>query len=463
MIECIGWAYRTLTRSEQILLCRLSLFRAGWTRDQFADVCGFPPITPSDARHLQNVLISKSLVTYEYGIGRYRQLEPIRQFAELQLEQLGERPVMERRLLEWIDRITDDVENRILGQSGMDTSMETAVAEISNIDGAAEQIEPEDPVRAADMRVKAMVLRYASGRLPDAYKTLEAMRRIAQVLPHRASLQIWLSLGEAVFSFLKTDYEQTVSAAARGLELARELNQMDKMSLALCGMGLANVFRGTPEDVQIGANQIREGTELANRINNDWCIALSHMCNGAWLWQQDLVSDAIAQYDLALDGFQNRAKNRILATFVLNSLAHLHCRNGNITLAAEQYLMSIETKNARTTAGCVLGACGLATAMDRFPEAAFFYGAAMKHYADDGAKLIPPVHLDYDQKSVVIKTRCGERYESLYEAGARMSQSDAKTLARVFLLCCRDGATNEFLSLIPEEYGLRERVAGIFD
>ena len=471
MTQCVGWAYRTLSEEEKMLLCRLSLFRGGMLRSRFEEVFGFEPLQPTGVRSLLNVLVSKSLVSYEPGTGRCRQLEPIRQFAEQQLDRIGQREEMEKRLVLWIEEITEGVGDRMyIGREGDGSSVETAIAELFTIDSAATSIEPAKPEKAGEMRVSAMVLRFAEGRVSEGNRTIEALRkvvrRLPKNLPRTADLQLWLYIGEAVFTFLQSKYEETARAATLGLELAQALKipAPDRIAVACCGLGMANTFLDDPDKLAQAIVQIEEGARIARSITpeNHWCIALSHMCRGAWLWQSKCRSEAIVEYDLALEGFQHRAKNRLLATFVLNSLAHLHCRTGNIDRAVQQYLESIQTKNVRTIAGCVLGTCGIATAVGCLEEATFFYGAASRHYAEIGAKLIPPVQADYTEEEKEMRRGCGDRYQPLYDLGATLSLPDARLLAQIFLKCCLEGSTARFLTEVPEKHGLRQKLERVF-
>lgn len=99
MHSALVWSYRLLAPAEQRLLARLAVFAGGWTLAAAKAVCADHPVTGATIAHLLNQLISQSLVLVEtqQGERRYRLLEPVRQFATLQLQAQGEQPVIQRR------------------------------------------------------------------------------------------------------------------------------------------------------------------------------------------------------------------------------------------------------------------------------------------------------------------------------------------------------------------------------
>jgi non-specific serine/threonine protein kinase len=84
MQSALAWSYRLLASTEQQLLARVSVFAGGWTLEAALAVCDDTP----KAQILLSLqqLVAKSLVLAENldGHGRYRLLEPVRQFARAQ-------------------------------------------------------------------------------------------------------------------------------------------------------------------------------------------------------------------------------------------------------------------------------------------------------------------------------------------------------------------------------------------
>jgi predicted ATPase/DNA-binding XRE family transcriptional regulator len=97
MHSALVWSYRLLAPAEQQLLANAAVFAGGWLLDAAQAVCVEEPLPRVEL--LLRQLISKSLVLSE-TVGqqrRYRLLEPVRQFAELQLQASGNEPAVRRR------------------------------------------------------------------------------------------------------------------------------------------------------------------------------------------------------------------------------------------------------------------------------------------------------------------------------------------------------------------------------
>ena len=88
----VDWSYQLLSDVERHLLCRLSVFPAGWTLEAAENVCSGDAVNASDMLDLLSKLVSKSLVSVENDVAgqrRYRFLETIRQYARERLIQAG--------------------------------------------------------------------------------------------------------------------------------------------------------------------------------------------------------------------------------------------------------------------------------------------------------------------------------------------------------------------------------------
>lgn len=90
----VEWSYDLLTEPERTLLSRLSVF-SGWSLEMAEQVCADSRIPASLILDLLTALIDKSLVSVEpelNGVGRYRLLDTVREFAAEQAQADGEMP-----------------------------------------------------------------------------------------------------------------------------------------------------------------------------------------------------------------------------------------------------------------------------------------------------------------------------------------------------------------------------------
>jgi tetratricopeptide (TPR) repeat protein len=89
MHSALVWSYRLLAPAEQSLLASVAVFAGGWTLEAAQAICSECP--PERVLPMLNDLIAKSLVLLEETNGqpRYHLLEPVRQFALVQLQASG--------------------------------------------------------------------------------------------------------------------------------------------------------------------------------------------------------------------------------------------------------------------------------------------------------------------------------------------------------------------------------------
>ena len=109
----IDWSHTLLTRKEQVLLRRLSVF-AGWSLEMAEQICADDEaseagdhLLPGDVLDLITTLVDKSLVVVEgelLGQTRYRLLDSIREYAAERLDAAGETAPLQRRLCDYILR-----------------------------------------------------------------------------------------------------------------------------------------------------------------------------------------------------------------------------------------------------------------------------------------------------------------------------------------------------------------------
>ena len=118
----IDWSYDLLDEPERRLLCRLSVFPAGWTLDAAEDVCAGEPIEREDMLDHLSRLVDKSLVSVEpvqddaAGGRRYRFLETVRQYGRDRLLRSGEAEAVRDRHLAFFLEMARRVEPE-LGQA----------------------------------------------------------------------------------------------------------------------------------------------------------------------------------------------------------------------------------------------------------------------------------------------------------------------------------------------------------
>ena len=84
--ELVAWSFNLLNGPEQILFSRLSVFAGSFGLDAVETVCTDFSLDASSAARVLAALVDKSMVQLaDVGVGRYRVLEPLRQFGRAEL------------------------------------------------------------------------------------------------------------------------------------------------------------------------------------------------------------------------------------------------------------------------------------------------------------------------------------------------------------------------------------------
>jgi predicted ATPase/DNA-binding SARP family transcriptional activator len=103
----VGWSFNLLTPSEQSLFAGLAAFAGSFGLDAVEAVCAADDVEASSVALLLAALVDKSMVQMtDAAAGRYRVLEPLREFGRAQLGQ-GEHAENSRRHAQWYLRLAE--------------------------------------------------------------------------------------------------------------------------------------------------------------------------------------------------------------------------------------------------------------------------------------------------------------------------------------------------------------------
>lgn len=114
----IEWSYALLSKQEQLLLLRLSVFAGGCTLEAAEAVCAGEEIEAFEILDLLSCLVDQSLLYVKHlseGEARYYLLETIRQFAQQHLLESGELPTQHQRHLAYFLQLAEEGDQQIRG------------------------------------------------------------------------------------------------------------------------------------------------------------------------------------------------------------------------------------------------------------------------------------------------------------------------------------------------------------
>ncbi|MFB2597163.1 BTAD domain-containing putative transcriptional regulator [Herbiconiux sp. P17] len=142
LLAVIEWSWNLLDTAEQRALSRLSEFADGFSADAAQAVvgCGVDDVTD-----LLDGLVAQSLVMMretDAGV-RYRMLETVREFGQLQLDAAGTRDEVRDAVFEWADAFAHDLHRRTDGAEQVATFAKVAVEEDNLIDVLRRAIDGE--------------------------------------------------------------------------------------------------------------------------------------------------------------------------------------------------------------------------------------------------------------------------------------------------------------------------------
>ncbi|MGN6756314.1 MAG: ATP-binding protein, partial [Thermomicrobiales bacterium] len=244
----LDWSYELLNNPERRLLERLAVFAGGWTLDAAEAVCAGDSIGQAEVLPLLASLAEKSLVVVETGSGpgRYRLLEPVRQYAAERLAAREAAAIASCR-----DQHAAFV--IALARRSFAPSWEASAAELQAAamqpPGWLERVERDhDNVRAA------LTWLLDTGRAEDAQRLGAAfwqfwslrgylaegrrwLRRILDLPDGDVSLRIRVLLGASLLALRQDDLASASTDDTEALRLARETGDRAAIAVALYRLG----------------------------------------------------------------------------------------------------------------------------------------------------------------------------------------------------------------------------------
>jgi non-specific serine/threonine protein kinase len=405
----IDWSHDLLGDQEQKLLRRLSIFAGGWSLEMAEHVCSGAGISSADVLDLLAQLVEKSMVLVDRhdAVGRYRLLEPIRQYALDRLEASGEGVAYRARHaaamlalarsgpehaqgpdeIRSLDRVaaehanvrlalrwtvshqrTEDAlrtttalfrfwERRGHFQEGCDW-LEQALA-LPDVDKV--------PVRVGIGALNALAFLYWRGgeadrATPVAEQALAASRADGHT---RGTAQALLNLGMA--AYLQHDYETAIACLDESVQLAREAEAMPLLSVALTFLGRALFWVRGASDPRV-VSVLEDSLALAESIHSRYAAGHALATLGDVTWAQGDEHRAVALWRRAL-GVVCELEDRRGIAGCLERLGLVLARRGQVTDAA-WLLGAADAQHA---------ALGMLRRDDSEVDHAHFVGASEQH------------------------------------------------------------------------------------
>ena len=422
----IDWSYDLLTETERALMRRLSVFAGGWTLEAAEAVCLGDSIETWDVLDLLTRLIDKSLVIFEErpGQGRYRMLEPVRQYASERLAEAGEADVIRERHLHYV------VERVI----GLEARLCVGVDQVWWF----QQLEPEqDNVRAALDWCRAdghsaepglclasayTVVWYMLGHFTEGVTWLEALLAKGEALSPSTCGKALCAVGYLSFFVNEQGRIKSHAYMQQSVTILREVDDRWNLAVTLNLMGNVSLYDGKFGEVKAAAE---EGLLLAREQGNPLHVAFSIFLlgflaslNADWARAEELLEESTRIWR----GIGN-------LHFFANALIRLgdvKQRQGRYAEARSHYLESLESARGMdiiiTIVRAFQGLAQVMAAQGALEQSAQLLGAvdalkAARHVS------LPPFDIEvFHRSTAAARTALGEEaFQTAWDRGTKMS------------------------------------------
>ena len=268
----LAWSHDLLGEHERVLFRRLAVFAGSMPLEAVEHVCGGDGL---DVIDLLSRLVDKSLVQVEHagGTARYRLLETIRQFADQQLRDAGEKAAYARAHRDWYlaFAIAHDPERTV---GVVNDTPQALVVEHDNLRAALSTGLVRRPAVALQLAVSLWRFWLAHGHFSEGSRWLDAALAAA---PERSGSRARALLAAAAMEMRRGD--PTARVDGLGIEAVGIMREAgDKHALAQT-LHLAALFAWVVDDGWTHAVElVEEGRSLAATVGDTGLVAsATHM------------------------------------------------------------------------------------------------------------------------------------------------------------------------------------------
>ena len=287
----VDWSYDLLEPSEARLFRQLAIFSGGWSIEGAEAVC--TPEADEEVVELLSRLVDKSLVARDAEAGgRFRLLEPLRQYAMEKLLEVDGIDTLRGRHLSWCARLAREAGERLKGQ-GQTAALKLLDAELDNLRAAMEW--------GISRRRDESLLLAASLRLYWVYRSLlsEGRSWLEEALDACDGAPPVLR-AEALMSAGRLAMEWGDLAAARhhlesALAVATENDLEESAAYATWYLAQQMWFEGA---VDQGAEMFETAVARARAVRSSYLIAVTLLDSAQYALAVGLEAEALASEGL---------------------------------------------------------------------------------------------------------------------------------------------------------------------
>ncbi|GAB4581982.1 MAG: hypothetical protein Fur0022_47340 [Anaerolineales bacterium] len=286
----IAWSYDLLNEPEKTCLCRLSVFRGGWTLEAAQAVCG-------DEKHVLDTLaalVDHSLVQSIYletGEVRFTLLETIREFALARLDERGEIREVQGQHARYFLSLAVQSERGLQGREQV-AWMRRLSAENNNLRAAfawslSEQGDPEWGLQAG---AALWWFWWTNGQVGEGRQWLGSLlQRARESGLAGTNAYSRALLGAGILAFFAGDFDDARPQFQEAQALGAKWNDRITQGYAMFMIGTILVLTNQGEE---GRTVLKEGASLlaGARPLSDWHVGVTSLAQALLTFEQgDLV------------------------------------------------------------------------------------------------------------------------------------------------------------------------------
>ena len=433
----IDWSYNLLTEPERTLLRRLSVFAGGWALEAAEQVCADEALDEVELLDLLTGLVDRSLAVYDEspsGVGRYRLLQTVRQYAAQELESTGEGETFRSRHVDVYTAMAEECEMKLRGPD-QSSWLERLENEHENILLALDNCETVDGGALKALRLAGSLWRFweMHGHVDTGAKVIETAINRPGAQEGTGARAAALS-GAGFMALMRGKYPEARELLQQGLDIRRELGDQTKIAGSLSNLGIV-VHNEGKYDKARALHQ--ESLAIRRELEDIVGITTSLICLGNVARSEGKLADARLIYEQGLT-VQKMSKDKYLSAHLINSLgivAHAQGKHEEACrLLAEGLSIRRELGDKRGLARSLEAAAGLATAMGEYCRSARLFGAAERLRQDIGCIIQATDRAGYDRDlAAVRKALDPDTFSTDWDEGRGMTFAEAAQYARAWL------------------------------
>ena len=428
MRATLDWSHALLSREEQALFWRLSVFSGGFTLEA-AEAVGASGPDAGDVLDPLGRLVEQSLVALDASFkgeeARYRTLEPVRQYALERLKGSGDEELVRGRHADYYLALAERASSELKG-AGQVAWLERLERELGNLRSALGWLlERGEAGRAARLAWDVWIFFAQRGHVSEGRLWME--RALGSGGDLEAADRARALCVISALLFAGGEVGRTSEFAEKAVEQARTAGDAEVLAFSTILRGLAAIYLGNldaAEEILMGA------LRLCRERNNPWGMA--HALIG--LAQVALIRGGFGRAMELLDESEALARERgdaFTLAVNLNTQATITQLQGDDSRTADLLRESVGLLAAlRDTWSLLYGVLGLAGIVGRQgnPErAARLFGAAEALREKTGtAPAFPATQVLYERDLASVRARLGsDAFGSAWAEGRAMRPEEA--------------------------------------